>query len=73
MSKLRPVDHMKPPVIHWGGRSRRPMNSAAIPIFLEASRTPEAQRRTQAAMARGFQTRDAEMALAQMADDLGGH
>jgi hypothetical protein len=31
---------------------------------------PEYQRRVKAAMQRGFQTRDAEMALARMLDDL---
>jgi enoyl-CoA hydratase/carnithine racemase len=39
-------------------------------LFAEGMRNPEAQSRTQAAMKRGFQTRDAEMALAQMLGDL---
>jgi enoyl-CoA hydratase/carnithine racemase len=39
-------------------------------LFGEASRTPETQRRFGAAMKRGFQTRDAEMALARMVGDL---
>ena len=38
--------------------------------FGESARDPEAQRRTQAAMKRGFQTRDAELDLARMLDDL---
>ena len=39
-------------------------------LFGETSRHPEAQRRFGAAMKRGFQTRDAEMALARMVGDL---
>jgi enoyl-CoA hydratase/carnithine racemase len=39
-------------------------------LFLEGSRNPEAQRRIQAALHRGFQTRDAEMALARVLGDL---
>jgi enoyl-CoA hydratase/carnithine racemase len=39
-------------------------------LFAESARDPEAQSRTQAAMKRGFQTRDAEMDLARMLDDL---
>ena len=39
-------------------------------LFGEGARTPETQRRLQAAMKRGFQTRDAEMALARMLGDL---
>jgi enoyl-CoA hydratase/carnithine racemase len=39
-------------------------------LFAEGMRNPEAQSRIQAAMKRGFQTRDAEMALAQMLGDL---
>jgi enoyl-CoA hydratase/carnithine racemase len=39
-------------------------------LFGEGVRNPEAQRRIGAAMGRGFQTRDAEMALAQMLGDL---
>ena len=42
-------------------------------LFGEAVRTAEAQSRIQAAMSRGFQTRDAEMALAEMLGDLDGH
>jgi len=38
--------------------------------FLEAARDPEAQRRTQAAMKRGFQTREGEMSLGRMVEDL---
>jgi enoyl-CoA hydratase/carnithine racemase len=41
-------------------------------LFLEGVRSPEFQDRTQAAMKRGFQTRDAEMNLAQMLGDLEG-
>jgi enoyl-CoA hydratase/carnithine racemase len=40
-------------------------------LFLECARTPEAQSRTRAAMARGLQTRDAEMALGVMVGSLG--
>jgi enoyl-CoA hydratase/carnithine racemase len=39
-------------------------------LFGEAVRTPEAQRRTDAAMQRGFQTPEPERALARMLDDL---
>ena len=39
-------------------------------LFGEGVRDPEAQSRIQAAMKRGFQTRDAEMALARMLGDL---
>ena len=39
-------------------------------LFGEGVRAPEAQRRIGAAMKRGFQTRDAEMALARMLGDL---
>jgi len=39
-------------------------------LFLECARTPEAQSRTRAAMARGLQTRDAEMALGVMLGSL---
>ena len=39
-------------------------------LFGEGARTPETQRRMQAAMKRGFQTRDAEMALARKLGDL---
>jgi enoyl-CoA hydratase/carnithine racemase len=39
-------------------------------LFLERARDPETQRRIRIAMARGFQTRDAEMALAKMVGDL---
>jgi len=39
-------------------------------LFIEGFRNPEAQGRIQAAMKRGFQTRDSEMALARMLDDL---
>jgi enoyl-CoA hydratase/carnithine racemase len=41
-------------------------------LFGEAVRSPEAQRRTKAAMERGFQTPDAELNLARLLDDLGG-
>ena len=41
-------------------------------LFGEGVRSPEAQSRIQAAMERGFQTRDAEMALGRMLDDLEG-
>jgi enoyl-CoA hydratase/carnithine racemase len=39
-------------------------------LFGEGARNPEFQSRTQAAIKRGFQTRDAEMALARMLGDL---
>jgi enoyl-CoA hydratase/carnithine racemase len=39
-------------------------------LFLECGRNPEAQRRARAAMTRGLQTRDAEMALGVMVGDL---
>src|SRR5215813_15555107 len=39
-------------------------------LFVEGLRHPEAQGRIQTAMKRGFQTRDAEMVLVQMLDDL---
>ena len=39
-------------------------------LFLEAAGRPEAQERFSAGMARGFQTRDAELALARMVGDL---
>ena len=38
--------------------------------FLDCARTPESQRRTRAAMKRGFQTRDAEMDLGRMLGEL---
>jgi len=38
-------------------------------LFVEGLRDPEAQSRTRAAMTRGFQTRNAEMALARMVSD----
>jgi len=41
-------------------------------LFLDCVRKPEAQNRIKAAMKRGFQTREAEMALPRMLDDLGG-
>jgi enoyl-CoA hydratase/carnithine racemase len=40
-------------------------------LFGEAVRTPEAQSRTAAAMQRGFQSPEPELALARMLDDLG--
>jgi enoyl-CoA hydratase/carnithine racemase len=39
-------------------------------LFLDAARTPEAQRLSRVAMTRGFQTRAAEMALGRMAGEL---
>ena len=39
-------------------------------VFIAGLRNPEAQSRIQAAINRGFQTRDAEMALARMLGDL---
>jgi enoyl-CoA hydratase/carnithine racemase len=41
-------------------------------LFGEGVRGPEAQNQIQAAMKRGFQTRDAEMALARMLGELAG-
>ena len=40
-------------------------------LFLELARSPESQERSRAAMSKGMQTRDAEMAFARMFDDLG--
>ena len=40
-------------------------------LFLEGTRTNEFQQLTQAAMKRGFQTKDAEMDLARLVGDLG--
>jgi enoyl-CoA hydratase/carnithine racemase len=42
-------------------------------LFGEGVRNPEAQRRIQAAMKRGFQTRDGEMTLAAMLGDFADH
>jgi enoyl-CoA hydratase/carnithine racemase len=42
-------------------------------LFGEGVRNPEAQSRIQAAMKRGFQTRDAELDLARMLGDLADH
>ena len=42
-------------------------------LFLEGVRTSESQGLIQAAMKRGFQTRDAELALARMLGDLADH
>jgi enoyl-CoA hydratase/carnithine racemase len=42
-------------------------------LFLEGVRTPESQGLIQAAMNRGFQTRDAELGLARMLGDLADH
>jgi len=42
-------------------------------LFLEGLRNPEAQGRIQAAMKRGFQTRDAELTLPRMLGDLADH
>jgi enoyl-CoA hydratase/carnithine racemase len=42
-------------------------------LFLEGTRTNEFQQLTQAAMKRGFQTRDAEMNLVQLVADLQGN
>jgi enoyl-CoA hydratase/carnithine racemase len=39
-------------------------------LFLECARDPDAQRRTQVAMARGFQTHDGELALATLVGEL---
>ena len=41
-------------------------------LFAEGMRNPEAQSRIQAAMKRGFQTREAEMTLAQVLGELDG-
>jgi enoyl-CoA hydratase/carnithine racemase len=41
-------------------------------LFIEGVATPEYQERMQAAMKRGFQTRDAEMNLGRMVGDLAG-
>src|SRR5262249_25522667 len=42
-------------------------------LFGESARTPEAQARIQAAMKRGFQTRDGEMALSRLLGELPDH
>ena len=42
-------------------------------LFGEGVRNPEAQRQTQAAFKRGFQTREAEMALGRLLGDLADH
>jgi enoyl-CoA hydratase/carnithine racemase len=42
-------------------------------LFLEMGRNPEAQRRIQAAMKRGFQTRDAEMDFGRLVGELADH
>jgi hypothetical protein len=39
-------------------------------LFGEGVRSPEAQKRTQAAFKRGFQTRDAELSLGRLLGDL---
>jgi enoyl-CoA hydratase/carnithine racemase len=39
-------------------------------LFSEGVRNPEAQKRIQAALKRGFQTRDAEMSLGRLLGDL---
>ena len=39
-------------------------------LFSEGMRHPEAQKRLQAALTRGFQTRDAEMSLGRWLGDL---
>ena len=41
-------------------------------LFLDCARNPEAQNRIKTAMKRGFQTREAEMALPSMLGDLAG-
>src|SRR5215510_9668588 len=41
-------------------------------LFLECARDPETQRRMRAAMTRGFQTHEGEMALGSMMSDLAG-
>jgi enoyl-CoA hydratase/carnithine racemase len=41
-------------------------------LFGECSRSPEAQSRMRAAMTRGFQTRDGEMALGRRLDEMAG-
>ena len=42
-------------------------------LFAESVRTPEAQKRIHAAMQRGFQTRDGELALGQLLGELADH
>ena len=42
-------------------------------LFLEGTRTNEFQQLMQAAMKRGFQTRDAEMNLAQLVGEINEH
>jgi len=39
-------------------------------LFVELVRNPEAQKRIQSAMQRGFQTREPEMALGRFVEDL---
>jgi hypothetical protein len=67
----------RPPAVPW---SRTASISIALApaedfrrdsdLFGEGVHNPEAQSRIRAAMKRGFQTRDAEMALARMLGDL---
>ena len=42
-------------------------------LFGEGVRHPEAHKRLQAALKRGFQTRDAEMSLGRLLGDLADH
>jgi hypothetical protein len=42
-------------------------------LFIEGQRNPDAQRRIQAAMTRGFRSRNGEMALGRMVGDLAEH
>jgi len=51
-------------------RLHRPTTSVAIPIYSARACTTPRPKRIQAAMKRGFQTRDAEMDLARMLGDL---
>jgi enoyl-CoA hydratase/carnithine racemase len=68
VSGRRPHRHQATGQFHRPGAGRRV--PSRLRSVRRAARTPETQRRMQAAMKRGLQTRDAEMALARMLGDL---